>query len=89
VTTLFSLEAVIRTANDAGAWPVVQDCADEMREVDSTYPGTRFVLGLIAEHAGDRRTALARYQEAVAGWADADADFAGRLAARARIAALR
>jgi tetratricopeptide (TPR) repeat protein len=89
VTTLFTLEAVIRTANDVGAWPVMQDFAEQMGEVDSTYPGTRFALGLLAEHAGDRRTALARYEEAVTGWADADRDFPGRLAARDRIAALK
>ena len=89
VTTLFTLETVIRTAADVGAWPVVQDFAEQMRAVDSTYPGTRFALGLLAEHAGDRSTAAARYQEAVAGWADADADFPGRIAARDRIAALK
>ena len=79
----------MRAATDAGAWPVVQDCAEQMRAVDSTYPGTRFALGLLAEHAGDRSAAAARYQEAVAGWADADADFPGRIAARNRIAALK
>ena len=89
VTTLFSLEAVIRTATDVGAWPVVEDFAEQMRVVDSTYPGTRFVLGLLAEHAGDRSTAAARYQEAVAGWADADPDFPGRIAARTKVAALK
>jgi hypothetical protein len=89
VTTLFSLEAVIRTAADVGAWSVVQDFSEQMRAVDSTYPGTRFVLGLLAEHAGDRSAAVARYQEAVAGWASADADFPGRMAARNRIAALK
>jgi len=89
VTTLFTLETVIRTAADVGAWPVVQDFAEQMRAVDATYPGTRFALGLLAEHAGDRSTAAARYQEAVAGWADADADFPGRIAARDRIAALK
>ena len=89
VTTLFSLESVIRTASDLGAWPVVQDFADQMRDVDAAYPGTRYVSGLLAEHGGDRTTALARYQEALTGWADADADFPGRLAAQKRIAALK
>lgn len=89
VTTLFSFEGVIRTASDVGDWPVVQDYADQMREVDSTYPGTWYALGLLAEHAGDRSTAVARYQEAVTAWADADADFPERVAARARIAVLR
>jgi hypothetical protein len=67
----------------------VEDFAEQMRVVDSTYPGTRFVLGLLAEHAGDRSTAAARYQEAVAGWADADPDFPGRIAARTKVAALK
>src|SRR5262249_15181166 len=88
VTTLFSLEAVMRTAADVGAWPVVQDFAEQMRAVDATYPGTRCALGLIAEHAGDRSAAAARYQEAVAGWVDADPEFPGRIAARNRIVAL-
>jgi hypothetical protein len=89
VTTLFSLEAVIRTAAAAGDWRVVGDFADRMREIDATYPGTVYALAQVAEHAGDRPTALARYQEAVTLWADADADFQGRLSARARIAGLK
>jgi tetratricopeptide (TPR) repeat protein len=88
VTTLFSFEAVVHTARAAGAWPIAQDFADRMREVDPEYPGTQYALGLVAEHAGDRETAVARYQEAANGWADADSDFAG-LDARARIVALR
>jgi len=88
VTTLFSLEAIIRTANSVGAWPVLQEFAEQMRELDSTYPGTRYALGLLAEHAGDRAGASARYQEAVTGWVDADPDFPARVDARNRFTAL-
>jgi hypothetical protein len=88
VMTLFSLEAVVRTATELGDWPLVQYFVEQMRDLDSTYPGTRYVLGLLAEHDGDRDVARVRYQEAVRGWADADPDFAGLLDARRRMAGL-
>ena len=88
VTTLFSLEAIIQTASSVGDGPVLQEFANEMRDLDSTYPGTRYALGLVAERAGDRAGASARYQEAVTGWADADPDCPGRVDARRRLAAL-
>ena len=88
VTTLFSLETIIRLASSVGDWPVVQEFADAMRALDPTYPGTRYALGLLAEHAGDRTSAAARYQEALTGWAEADPDFPGRVEARNRLAAL-
>jgi tetratricopeptide (TPR) repeat protein len=88
VTTLFSLEAIVRTSSSVGDWPVLQEFAEQMRELDSTYPGTRYALGLLAEHAGDRAAASTRYQEAVTGWADADPDFPGRVEAQRRLAAL-
>ena len=78
VMTLFSLEAIVRTASDLGEWPVVQDFAEQMRELDAEYPGTQYVLGLLAEHDGHRDAALACYQTAVRWWADADPDFPGR-----------
>lgn len=88
VTTLFSLEAIVRTASDLGAWPVVQDFSDQMREVDAAYAGTQYALAVLAEHNGRRDGALAFYQAALRGWADADPDFSGRLDAQARIARL-
>jgi tetratricopeptide (TPR) repeat protein len=88
VMTLFNLEAIARTAAELGDWPLVQYFGDEMRDLDSTYPGTRYVLGLLAEHDGDRSAARARYQEAVRGWADADPDFAALRDARRRMAGL-
>jgi tetratricopeptide (TPR) repeat protein len=88
VMTLFSLEAIVRTATDLGDWTLVQDLADQMREIDSAYPGTQYVLGLLAERNGNRDAALARYQEAVRGWADADPDFIGLVQARGRMVGL-
>ena len=88
VMTLFSLEAIARTASELGAWPVVQDFSEQMREVDAAYPGTQSVLGLLAEHDGNRAAALAYYQTAVRGWTDADPDFSGRRDAQTRIARL-
>jgi tetratricopeptide (TPR) repeat protein len=88
VTTLFSLEAIVRSASDLGDWPVVQDYAQQMQELDAAYPGTQYVLGLLAEHDGHRDAALAFYQTAVGSWAGADADFSGRRDLRARIAGL-
>jgi hypothetical protein len=88
VMTLFSLEAIVRAASDLGEWPVVRDIAEQMRELDAEYPGTQYVLGLLAEHDGDRDAALAYYQTAESRWADADPDFSGRRDARVRISAL-
>jgi tetratricopeptide (TPR) repeat protein len=88
VTTLFSLEAIIRAASSVGEWTVMRDFAEQMRALDSTYPGTSYALGLLAEHAGDPTGASVRYQEAVTEWADADPDFPGRIDARNRLAAL-
>ena len=87
VTTLFSFEAIARTAIDVGEWPLAEELAAHMRELDGGYPGTEYVRGLIAEHDGNHDAALADYQAAVRGWADADATFPGLLDARARISA--
>jgi tetratricopeptide (TPR) repeat protein len=88
VTTLFSLEAIARTARDLNDWTVVRGFAEHMRRLDASYPGTRYVLGLLAEHDANRNDALKRYEEAVGGWGDADADFAPRREARERLSAL-
>jgi tetratricopeptide (TPR) repeat protein len=88
VTTLFSLEAIVQAASRVGEGQVLQEVAEQMRGLDSEYAGTRYALGLLAEQAGDRDGASARYQEALTGWADADPDFPGRVDARSRVAAL-
>lgn len=74
VVTLFSLEAMALTATALGDWPLVHDISEQMRELDSAYPGTQYVLGRLSEYNGDRSAALAQYQKAVRGWAEADPD---------------
>src|SRR6266849_2041218 len=57
VQTLFSLEAVSRTARELGDWTLAAEFAEQMRLHDSTYPGTAYALALIADQRRDSSTA--------------------------------
>jgi tetratricopeptide (TPR) repeat protein len=89
VMTLFSLEAIVRAAGELGDWPLARDFTGKMRELDATYPGTEYALGMLAERDGQRDVALGHYQKAVGGWSAADRDFPPRLDAQAGINRLR
>jgi hypothetical protein len=45
-----------------------------MLEHDSAYAGTHYALGLVAEHAGDTKTALAEFALAGKYWSKADSN---------------
>jgi Tfp pilus assembly protein PilF len=72
VQTLFSLEAVSRTARELGDWTLAAEFAERMRLHDSTYPGTSYALALIADHRGDQSTTKALVADAIRRWSGAD-----------------
>lgn len=72
---LFAMEAVATAARDAGAWDLAAFAATNMLDHDPSYGGTHLALALVAQHAGDRETAVRESQAAKRLWADADLDF--------------
>ena len=71
---LFTLEAIARTARDAGEWDLAAWAAGQMLEHDPNYAGTHFALGLVAQHKGDAAASRAAFALAKRYWANADAD---------------
>ena len=74
IQALFRLEAMARTARDAGEWELAGFLADQMIEHDAAYGGSHLARALVAEHRGDRALASAARAEAARYWADADPD---------------
>jgi|KBSSwiStaDraftv2_1062776.scaffolds.fasta_scaffold18367_4 tetratricopeptide (TPR) repeat protein len=72
---LFTLESIARVAREAGDWEFAATAADEMRQHDPAYGGTRYALALVAEHRGDTNIARQEFSNAQSLWPDADADF--------------
>ncbi len=73
--TLFWLEWIFGCARKAEAWDLAEFTAKQMLAHDPSYGGTRYALGLVAEHRGDAATARKEFAEAARQWAHADADF--------------
>ena len=73
---LFTLEALARTARDAGAWELAAWIAQQMFEHDPNYAGTHYALGLVAQHKGDRASSRAEFDLAKRFWKHADPDLA-------------
>ena len=71
---LFTLEALARTARDAGEWDLAGWVAQQMREHDPNYAGTHYALGLAAQHRGDTAAMRAAFDLAKRYWKSADAD---------------
>jgi tetratricopeptide (TPR) repeat protein len=71
---LFTLEAIARTARDAGAWDVASWAADQMLQHDPHYAGSQYAHALAAEHADDLASARAAFALARQYWKNADAD---------------
>jgi len=69
---LFTLESAARAAREAGDWEFAARMARQMLEHDSSYAGTHYALGLVAEQAGDRRSASLAFALAEKFWAKAD-----------------
>jgi tetratricopeptide (TPR) repeat protein len=74
IAALFRLELIARRAIDAGEWDVAEHAAKQMLEHDATYPGTHYLLGVLARRKGDRATALRELGEARKLWSKADPD---------------
>jgi tetratricopeptide (TPR) repeat protein len=71
---LFTLEGLARTARAVGDWELAGRLARQMLEHDPHYAGTRYALGLVAEHADDTLTAKNEFAEALKAWSKADPD---------------
>lgn len=71
---LFTLEALARTARDAGEWDLVGWIAQQMLAHDPNYAGTHYALGLVAQHNGDAAASRAEFDLAKRYWKNADAD---------------
>jgi tetratricopeptide (TPR) repeat protein len=84
IQALFTLEAIGRSARDAGDWELAASVASEMRDHDPRYGGTHYALGLVAEHAGDGAAAAREFTSAASAWASADANLPELQALRAR-----
>jgi hypothetical protein len=85
VQALFLLEAVARTARQAGDWEFARWAANEMIAHDPNYAGGHLARALAADHAGDRDLARREAERALTLWRGADAD----LPERARLNALK
>jgi hypothetical protein len=72
VQTLFTLEAIARTARDAGDWEFSAWAAAQMIAHDANYAGSHYARALVAEHDGDRPTAAAEFALAARYWGSAD-----------------
>jgi tetratricopeptide (TPR) repeat protein len=85
IQALFRLEAMARTARDAGEWELAGFLADQMVEHDAAYGGSHLARALVAEHRGDRAQATAARAEAARYWSDADPDLPELAAVRASV----
>jgi tetratricopeptide (TPR) repeat protein len=72
VQTLFTLEAIARTARECGDWQLAAWAAQQMFEHDPNYAGTHYAMGLVARHNGNQVSARAEFERARALWAHAD-----------------
>jgi tetratricopeptide (TPR) repeat protein len=70
----FELEAIAKTAREAGDWALSESVARAMVEHDPTYAGGYFALGLAAEHAGRPAQAHEQFAAAEKFWSKADKD---------------
>ena len=74
IQTLFTLEAMARAAREAGEWDLAGWAARQMTAHDPNYAGSHYALALVAQHAGDQKTAAAELALAGKYWSMADAD---------------
>lgn len=69
---LFTLEAIARTAREAGDWTFAGWAARQMLDHDANYAGAHYALALVARHGDDAATARVRFDRARTLWAQAD-----------------
>jgi len=71
---LFTLEAIARAAREVGDWEMAGWAARQMSEHDPNYAGAHYALALVAQQAGDARTAQTEATAAAKLWSTADRD---------------
>ncbi|HUQ85929.1 MAG TPA: hypothetical protein VM096_00130, partial [Vicinamibacterales bacterium] len=71
---LFRIEALARSAREAGDWAFAARLAQLMLEHDPNYAGTHYALALVAQHDANAATARREFDLAVKAWANADKD---------------
>ena len=69
---LFTLEAIARAAREVGDWDLAGWAARQMEEHDPNYAGAHYALALVAQHAGDARTARTEAAVTARLWSAAD-----------------
>ncbi len=82
---LFRLEAIARVAREVEDWDLLDYTARQMSDHDPAYGGTRYALGLVAEHRGDREGARREFDAALGYWQKADPDLPELVVARASL----
>ncbi len=76
VQALYTIDALGRTARDAGEWDLADWLAQQMLQHDPNYGGTHYALALVAQHKGDAAASRAEFDLAKKFWKNADADLA-------------
>ena len=69
---LFRLEAMARSAMDAGDWELAEFIATQMLEHDAAYGGSHLAMALVLRHKGDVAGMTAELETARRFWRDAD-----------------
>ena len=69
---LFTLEAIARSAREAGDWELAASTARHLVAHDANYAGSHYALALVAEHDGDATTARAERALMEKYWKNAD-----------------
>ena len=70
---LFRLEAMARSARDAGDWELAEYTARQMLDHDAAYGGSHLALALVLDHQGSPE-AKREFERARSLWKDADRD---------------
>lgn len=83
---LFALERIARFSREAGDWELAEFTADQMRQHDPYYAGTRYALAVVAEHKRDAITAANEFRLVSKYWEHADQDLPELAEARAKSA---
>jgi len=71
---LFRLEAMARSAREAGDWELARYVAEQMLDHDAAYGGSHLALALVLRHRGDDAGAAREAETAKRLWSDADPD---------------
>ena len=83
--TVFELQLIADAAKSAGDWPLAEYTAKQMVEQNAYYAGGYYILGEVAEHAGDAATARENFKKACELWANADGDLPELTMARKKV----